>query len=41
MDSDDSDSDTQLCVCSIYKAYLRLMLRLRKYAFVCFQTIRL
>jgi len=40
MDSDDCDSDTELYIYSIYKAYLRKVLCLRKYAFVCFENIR-
>ena len=39
MDSEDGDSNTELYIYLFYKAYLRLMLKVRKYAFVCFKKV--
>lgn len=39
MDSEDGDSNTELCIYLFYKAYLRLMLKRCMYAFVCFKRV--
>ncbi len=39
MDSEDGDSNTELCIYLFYKAYLRMILKMRKYAFVCFKRV--